>query len=213
MNKRKVYVVGGDTSYANWLNAVVVPNMEDADIVLFTGGEDVCPTLYNEPIGSRTHYNPARDIREKEAFIKALDLGKHMLGICRGSQLLCVLSGGRLVQHQENPNPYHSILLAGKYSNKYSHFLISSTHHQAQYPYDMPEKYYTLIAYANESRYHLDGKDKEMFAGAMGEAEIVRYPITKCLGIQGHPEFMSRAKYGATFEVLDSILEDFLNDK
>ena len=49
MEEIKIYVVGNSTHYASWIdNHKLVDNIEDADIVLFTGGEDVDPKYYNE---------------------------------------------------------------------------------------------------------------------------------------------------------------------
>ena len=43
---RKIYVVGYGRSYANWMQGEIVPDMKDADLVLFTGGEDISSELY-----------------------------------------------------------------------------------------------------------------------------------------------------------------------
>ena len=41
----KIYVVGGDLNYANWISdKEFVQTPEEADLVLFTGGEDVHPS-------------------------------------------------------------------------------------------------------------------------------------------------------------------------
>ena len=46
---KKIYVVGFGLHYMSWVNnAIHVENIEEADIVLFTGGEDVSPSLYGE---------------------------------------------------------------------------------------------------------------------------------------------------------------------
>lgn len=214
---RNIYVVGGDTSYANWLEGNIVSSVKDADIVLFTGGEDVSPSLYNEPCSNFTHCNPHRDASEKLVFNQARELEKHMIGICRGAQLLCVLSGGRLVQHQENKNRYHKLYFKPKTNEEMTlpaMVSISSEHHQLAYPFDMHPSLYRVLASAAESRFHLDGKGVEML-GNVPEPEIVYYPLTRCLGIQGHPEWMYPKKelYNHTFNLLNYLVTNFLKDK
>ena len=208
-HKLKVYVVGGDVHYAIWLNDyIIVDKITDAELVMFTGGEDVSPSLYNEPVNPLTSSNRKRDLIEKKAFIKAKELELPMIGICRGAQFLCVMSGGRLVQHQDNPNYIHKI------RTNYGNFDLTSTHHQAQYVADMPIGTYRVIGYAapSQSVTHLDGNGKEM--PVRTEVEIAYYPMTKCLGIQGHPEMepmVNSSKYEYTREILQTILFSFLN--
>lgn len=211
MNKKErlVYVVGGDLGYANWLPEFKTTNrLEDADLVMFTGGEDVHPSLYNEPVGKRTYSNLTRDNKEKDIYEKAKDLGIKMIGICRGSQFLCVMQGGKLVQHQENPSYIHKIKL-----DDGSEMHITSTHHQAAYPYNLNSWGYRIIGYTeNISKIHLDGKEKEL--NPSKECEIVYYRnFPKCLGIQGHPEYKDwQEQYPESLEKLRGILEEFLND-
>lgn len=202
-----IYVVGGDTTYTNWLpKHVFVNDVESADLVVFTGGEDVSPELYNEKKHPLTYCNPERDKKEKEIFNEALRLKKKMLGICRGSQFLCVMSGGRLVQHQYNI-PEHPIK-----TTKYGELTISSTHHQAAYPYNIPSYKYTIIGWTEGvSIIHEDGDRKEMKPGK--ECEIVYYRYTNALGIQGHPEFLSyQKKHPKSILKLKNIFNNFLND-
>lgn len=43
----KIYVVGGADNYVNFIeNVQLVEKLEDAQLVVFTGGEDVTPSLY-----------------------------------------------------------------------------------------------------------------------------------------------------------------------
>lgn len=81
----KIKIIGNINNYANWINnAEIVKLPEEADLVIFTGGEDVDPSLYNEPRHPRTSSNITRDIREKDIYEYCLDKKIPMLGICRG---------------------------------------------------------------------------------------------------------------------------------
>lgn len=181
--KIKVYVVGNSIGYANWIpNRELVSSMEKCDLVLFTGGEDVNPAYYNEPKHKTTSFNTARDVKEWKEMTKAKELGKHILGTCRGAQLACAFVGGKLVQHMENNDFTHSIVTSTGES-----ISVTSLHHQAQFPFGLPESDYKILGWSEgESVYHLDGNGKEM--NPPKECEIVYYPTIKCLGIQSHPE-------------------------
>lgn len=170
-------------NYSNWMNNVeLVDRMKDADLVLFAGGEDVSPSIYGASKHHTTFTNKDRDAEETKAYNLALELSKPMIGICRGSQLLTALQeGGMLVQDQPNPSNMHDI---HTYDGK--KLRISSTHHQAMYPFNMKEGSYKIIGWTeNLLKYHKDGDDKEL--NPPKECEIVYYPKNRCLGIQGHP--------------------------
>lgn len=70
------------------------------DGVVISGGEDVDPRLYGAKPGVHsTRLDPDRDKFEVVLVKNALELGKPVLGICRGCQLLNVARGGTLIEH------------------------------------------------------------------------------------------------------------------
>jgi len=183
--KIKVYVVGGSIGYANWLpNHELVNNLEDSDLVLFTGGEDVSPHLYGQSKHPTTYCNLNRDIYETKLFKQAIELNKHVLGVCRGSQFSCVMAGGILVQNQGQSGMYHDINTSSGETIR-----VTSTHHQAQFPFVLNDDEYKVLGWTtNESKYHQGGSNEEL--NPPKECEIVYYPKIKCLGIQSHPEMV-----------------------
>jgi gamma-glutamyl-gamma-aminobutyrate hydrolase PuuD len=207
----KIFHVNNQTEYSNWIpNAEISDDIQTADLVLFEGGEDVTPLIYGEPIGKHTSFNTKRDVKEVEIFAHALQLGKPILGVCRGSQLVCALSGGKLVQHQKNPSHIHNIYI----NDGESIIPLTSTHHQAQYPFGLKDDEYKILAYTKDlCEYHLDGRDKEL--NPPKEVEICYYPKTNALAIQPHPEFLwdDRENYKDTFEYLHDIFNKFINKK
>lgn len=83
-NTKKIYVVGRANNYANFIfNYTLVNNINDADIVIFTGGEDVDPSLYNCAKHPSTHSNIERDLTEKKEFEK-IRPDQLVVGVCRG---------------------------------------------------------------------------------------------------------------------------------
>lgn len=92
MEELKVYVVGGATFYASWIKGFkITDNLEEAKIVLFTGGEDVDPSLYGKEKHPRTSSNIERDKKELEIFNK-IRPDQLALGICRGLKLWLTLN-------------------------------------------------------------------------------------------------------------------------
>lgn len=69
------------------------------DALLLTGGADVDPALYGEEkLNDSVSFNPKRDQYELELFREFSRLGKPILGVCRGCQLINVALGGTLYQ-------------------------------------------------------------------------------------------------------------------
>jgi gamma-glutamyl-gamma-aminobutyrate hydrolase PuuD len=211
MNK-KIYVVGGNQYYANWTGLTLTSNFKNADLIMFTGGEDVDPALYEESVGHRTYINPVRDAYEIEMFQEALRLKQKMIGICRGSQFLTVMAGGKLIQDVNNHGiaGTHEIYLPFEDDD----ISITSTHHQMLYPFNMDKKDYLILGYTKNplSTSYLNGNNEEIkLPKDFVEPEIVLYKNINALAIQGHPEMMNQ--YSPTIKELKKMLINFMNIK
>lgn len=71
--------------------------------VVFTGGEDISPNLYADPqpwvdTGEDVPSNPERDVSDYLTMSYCLDMDIPVLAICRGMQMLSVVSGAAMVQ-------------------------------------------------------------------------------------------------------------------
>jgi len=203
---RKIYVAGSMDSVANWMEGEVVRKLNEADVVVFPGGADVDPKLYDRTSNPNTNSSPTRDTFELGIFNEAIQLKKHIVGICRGAQLCCVKAGGILVQHQANYSPSHKINTIDKTS-----IITTSDHHQAQYPWLLPKDKFRVLAWTQDySPFHEDGDGSEMVVGVKEvpdgkEVEVCYYPEIKALAIQAHPEWEyfkrnSDAAAGASIE-------------
>lgn len=171
-------------------------------LLVFTGGADVDPKFYNEVRGKYTSTDPKRDA---ECF-KICKIFPHIpkFGICRGSQFLTVQAGGKLVQHCDNHGVAlgHTIdideeYLLLTYQQKYINIPVTSTHHQMMFPYNLPRNNYRIIGWAEQhlSTTYLDGDNNEIdLPTDFKEPEIVYYPKTMALAVQGHPEFATAKK-------------------
>jgi putative glutamine amidotransferase len=69
------------------------------DGLLLTGGPDLDPARYGQPVAGSTGVDVARDELEAAAFAAADRRGLPVLGICRGLQAMNVFAGGTLLQH------------------------------------------------------------------------------------------------------------------
>lgn len=157
--------------------------VDEASVFVFTGGADVSPELYGEHnVGS--YCDGQRDLVEQTYFDQAKARGIPMIGICRGAQFLNVMNGGKMYQDVYNHGLFGTHPIKTVDGRQIE---ITSTHHQMM----RPRGNYKLIAWTEHrsSKYmtHMGSIPPELDV----DPEIVFYPETKCLCIQGHPEIMS----------------------
>lgn len=139
---KKVFVVGTQSWYADYLrNIAIVNNIENADYVLFTGGEDINPDIYNCEAHESTYFTRRRDKQELDAF-KCIREDQFVLGTCRGLQLLCALYGGLLVQDVNNHGLWGTHPMYNKDGDE---FQITSLHHQMAYPWTINPDHYDVL--------------------------------------------------------------------
>ena len=91
---------------AGGLPVLLAPRVESAEVVdrldgvVLAGGPDVDPAHYGAAPDPRTGIPRAeRDAAELAVLARALELGRPVLAVCRGLQVLNVALGGTLVQH------------------------------------------------------------------------------------------------------------------
>ena len=188
----KTYVVGPQIGYSRFIkDCVLVDRIEDAQVVLFTGGEDVGPDVYGCKPHPTTYYTKRRDKQEIEAFNK---IGKNQIavGVCRGVQLFCALYGGILVQDCSG----HCGCGRHKVTNGKTTFIVTSIHHQMQYPFNLDKKDYEVLYWSEGLSRHYEGEgiDPEVIK-KNGEPEVTIYHrpgMPTCFGVQGHPEMMEQ---------------------
>lgn len=212
--KKKLFVVGSSTNYSNWVLPIgfnLTNEMDQADLFLFTGGEDVNPSLYNQKPGRNTYFSSRDDI-EKKFFQYALENNKPMMGVCRGLQFLTVMSGGKLIQDMSHPSHHEFV------TNKGDRLHINSLHHQMALVEPsitglVEGEDFELIGWTERlSKYHLDGRDLNYeFPKDFKEPEVVFYPKTKSWGVQGHPEMLLNYKdFSDTIQFLQNSVKECL---
>lgn len=169
--------------------------LTENDVILFGGGADIWAHLYGQQPNryNGTHAQTMRDINEEKLFKLGVEAGAKFLGICRGAQLLCALSGGSLIQHVTGHagEDHNMVTKDGELIS------VSSAHHQMLYPFNVDHE---MIAYSEErrSRCYLIEKEKDLGEIPV-EPEVVYFPKTKALAIQYHPEFMDSTSRGVSY--------------
>ena len=202
---RNVYIVHSDYAYINLfakLGFAATSDIKQADLICFTGGEDVSPELYAAQKHPATYNNYMRDAYEQEVFLFAKEAEIPMVGICRGAQFLNVMNGGEMYQHVAKHTRSHSItdLQTGEI------IYVSSTHHQMMKP--SPKGLLVASSTLHGEREWYEG---EIFKKDVSnqDNEVVFYEETNSLCFQPHPEFVSE-EYKGMQNYFDSLLDRFI---
>lgn len=183
-----------------------VESPEEADLVIFTGGPDVDPALYGKQPHPKTSVCPERDETDINLYMKCLNEGIPMVGICRGAQFLHVMNGGKLFQHVENHYGDHKL-----WDMKQKELIhkVSSVHHQAVIPYH--EGGMEIIANAIGAQcYERWTGPGEKVTDKLVDVEAFWYRDTCCFGVQGHPEYYGYNYYARWF--LEKLNELFITN-
>jgi putative glutamine amidotransferase len=130
--------------------AMIAEMLSRVDGLLFSGGPDIDPQLFNEePIPGQGGISPQRDLLDLELMRLALAKDMPILSICRGIQVLAIAAGGTLYQDinsqvkgtmkhaQEAPRWYATHSISVKPGTKLAAIMqaatlrVNSFHHQA----------------------------------------------------------------------------------
>jgi gamma-glutamyl-gamma-aminobutyrate hydrolase PuuD len=171
---------------------LVARNPNENYCVVFHGGTDIHPGLYSQAAHKTNQQQglkmSSRDMSELSIWKAATDLQIPIFAICRGAQLACVLSGGSLFQHFETTERGGSIETLQLYNKE--KLLGNSFHHQLMDLSPLQEFVdYDLLAWTEykDTKFYREGS--EPVDGPAKQPEIVWFPKTRCLAIQGHPEW------------------------
>lgn len=181
----KAFIVYSDYATAQFVQSMgyeITDEKYEADLFVFTGGSDIPPSLYNQ-IPKFAH---GVDNQRTDAELKIIKLAHSlkipMLGICRGAQLLNVVSGGSLFQHVTSHTRDHVVY------GDHGEFMVTSSHHQMMIP-DPEGKGEILLHAKGLSDVYL-GNDQYESPEDLVEPEVILYKGLKTLCVQPHPEWM-----------------------
>jgi len=120
-----------------WVSGAPLPPFSG---LLLPGGGDIAPSLYGQENIACTDIDPERDTSELYALSQAVSMGKPVLGICRGEQLINAFFGGTLRQDlpghsrtAERLDRLHPVRTAPSFLTELygTEAIVNSAHHQA----------------------------------------------------------------------------------
>lgn len=184
-----------------------VRSLEEADILAFSGGADIDPSLYGEQTHWSTHSWPERDHAEYEDLLMFQALGKSkVIGICRGAQFLTAITGGKLIQNVNNHAGYSHVI----HTFDGQDVRVNSVHHQMCLPDESITK---MLGWSIGHATKLEGLPQDqthLSPGLFRESEAFHIVVPEATTIQGlqvnanldalcfqyHPEFGSIPRDG-----------------
>lgn len=183
-------------------------SIEDADVVVFIGGEDINPSLYDQK-NVASSFTRQRDEVEIEMYKRAQELGKVCFGICRGAQFLHAMNGGKLWQDVNNHagRPHFIVDLDEDVKLE-----VTSLHHQMLQDHDDLEviavtEHDLATKFTDETWDLTRGKDDGV--DEILEIEAGAYHNTKCFFVQGHPEIGSLYYKTWTMSKLADLMQEW----
>ena len=158
-NPKTIILSKAGDNYIKWiedenivlLDAYTIDNTDSilalADGIIFTGGEDINPLLYNDTsnLALCETINHRRDSLEQKLFDYAFRHQIPLMGVCRGMQMMNVATGGSLygdipseigtdIVHRNNGEVMHNIVVTDTCSLIFplgkDTFTVNSWHHQ-----------------------------------------------------------------------------------
>jgi len=179
---------------------------ERPKFVVFTGGTDVNPLYYGENRLAITGYPDKRRDENEALWFSYCRINKiPMVGICRGAQFGCVMSGGSLYQHVTGHglSGYHLVTTEDN-----DRFLVTSTHHQMMAGIEFTN--HELLAWTPEklSDMYIVDSSKSKLEAPEREPEVVYFKDTGFLAVQYHPEYMESYERGRLY--FEELLERYI---
>ncbi len=205
-----LYLPEYDYGYVNWLLPIFskdnikvdvrkLPSSKHENILVLTGGEDISPRMYGSTNDSCFKLNTKRDHHDWNALSFADRHNIPVIGICRGAQMCAVYNKHRLVQHATGHMEEHKITFMDG-----EEYMMTSSHHQMMLlkPYKRTYSNYVMLAWSTKAQSKIYMPDQ------MREPEIVYFPDTHQLAIQGHPERLDQSS--ALIKKLQFIVTDMM---
>ncbi len=163
------------------------------DALVLQGGADLSPELYGErTLDARWVTDRLRDAYEIELLEAFADLGKPVLGICRGAQLINVAFGGSLIQDIPMQIGTAASHVTPAYEkNRHPVRFLAGSSLEALYSRQGGEAAGGVVSIHHQAVRRLgDGLRIEAVSPEDGVVEAIRGTGSNyLLGIQWHPEF------------------------
>lgn len=166
---------------------LVTSNIQLADIVHWTSGPDLHPSLYNEELIKGTAFQRDRDRRDANSYIRA-NPKQLRVGVGRGAQFLNAMAGGSMWQkvdgHLSGHYIYDTVFSDKKTDYKTDEIFVTSTHHQMMIPTKEAEVLGFGIGLSHNHK--CDPSKDRKYSGY--DPEVVWYEKNRSLCFQPRPE-------------------------
>ncbi len=198
--------------YADMIKAhVLASNAEDAikDVkaVVFTGGEDISPSLLRIPepwhgIEAEKDYNATRDMSDYLTMAYCLERDIPILSMCRGMQMLVVVSGGTIIQDiptyfEQQGKAYHNehrnMVAPGQYRDYVPHNVDVLDHSSWLYRITGSDTIFGVPSWHHQCVGSVEGTPLRIVGRTMTEGISVIEAVERtdksfAIGLQFHPE-------------------------
>ncbi len=175
--------------------------------VVFTGGEDISTTLLSTPepwhgIEAELDYNATRDVSDYLTMAYCLEQDMPVMGLCRGMQMLGVISGATIIQDIptymaaqgiDYEYTHRNVADPGTYRDYAAHHVAVTTHESLHYQLAATDSITGAPSWHHQCVGSIDGTP--LTATGVTSAQgidiieaIERTDKTFCIGLQYHPE-------------------------
>lgn len=157
---------------------------------MVSGGNDVDPQRYNQPVRDCGRLIPVRDEQDILLVKAAMTRKIPMLGICRGLQIMAVAMGGDMYQdvQKEAEKGLHELTMFPR--NAVSHFVLFPEDSPLRSIFDAEEIGVNSLHHQAVHRLPANGKEAAVSPDGVIEAAVFSGGHSFFLGVQWHPEMM-----------------------
>jgi len=212
-NNLRIAIVGRNQFTGNYEKALshfgvytktllTLGQLQEFDSLILPGGGDITPAFFGQKNKGSREIDTELDILQIQALDLFVRLGKPILGICKGMQLINIYFGGNIVQHLPTSHKHeyrdkdqihltHSINGSTLHRLYGDYFFVNSAHHQG---IDIPGKLLKITQTADD--------------GVVEGIEHMSLPI---LGVQWHPERLFKEEKEKTTINGSLLFQEFLS--
>ena len=202
---------------------VILPNLvgdevnlyaEKMDGLYLTGGYDIDPLYFaEEPHPNLGTVTPDRDVFEIRLINKMLELGKPILGVCRGCQILNVAVGGKMFQDIDAQIDQELLQHAQKAPTTHTSHYVNVLRDSLLYRLTEMEQLRVNSRHHQANRsvidtFQVSGRAND---GVIEAIENKRHPFV--LGLQWHPENLAMKNDQSSLKIFQGFIEATRNQK
>lgn len=175
---------------ANFVCSLTLDEIDTFDGLLLPGGADVDPSFFGAENEGSEGIDMALDMAQFAILSEFVNMGKPVLGICRGHQLINIYFGGSLIQDLGE---------AGNTIHRWTEETGDKVHQTTATPGSFIAQLYGEAPFATNSAHHqaINALGRDLIAvqsSADGVNEAIVHASLPIYGVQWHPERMCFAK-------------------